>query len=190
MLDIAQTGCRWRYLPESFGLWTRVWSHFRRWSRNGTWARVLAVVHAAARKAAGRTGETPSMARSSFPPRHANATTELLLEHLTGRGVTERLELVLVDRGVTAAAAARHGRRHGLEVRRVGWTTSSRRSDPSSTLGASRWRMGGWDVAGGWPRRSRTPPHQRPAGSKGPVSPLCCDTSLVTGRSSRLLGLR
>jgi transposase len=24
MRDIAQTGCQWRYLPESFGCWTRV----------------------------------------------------------------------------------------------------------------------------------------------------------------------
>jgi putative transposase len=28
MLYIAQTGCQWRYLPESFGRWTRVWSQF------------------------------------------------------------------------------------------------------------------------------------------------------------------
>ncbi|HEX6150373.1 transposase [Nocardioides sp.] len=33
MLYIAQTGCQWRCLPESFGPWTRVWSQFRRWSR-------------------------------------------------------------------------------------------------------------------------------------------------------------
>lgn len=30
----------WRHLPESFGPSTRVWSQFRRWSRNGTWAGV------------------------------------------------------------------------------------------------------------------------------------------------------
>lgn len=33
------------------------------------------------------------------------ATSEPMLEHLTGQGVTGRLELVLVDRGVAAAAA-------------------------------------------------------------------------------------
>jgi hypothetical protein len=33
----------------------------------------------------------------------------------------EVFELVLVDRGVTAAAARALGRDHGLEVRRVGW---------------------------------------------------------------------
>lgn len=44
-----------------------------------------------------------------------------MLEHLTRQGVTDRLELVLVDRGVTAAAARTLGRDHGTEVRRVGW---------------------------------------------------------------------
>ena len=44
-----------------------------------------------------------------------------MLEHLARQGVTDRLELVLVDRGVTAAAARALGREHDLEVRRVGW---------------------------------------------------------------------
>ena len=48
-------------------------------------------------------------------------TSELMPDHLSG--VIGWLELVLVDRGVTAAAAAARvlGRDHGLEVRRVGW---------------------------------------------------------------------
>jgi putative transposase len=61
MLYIPQTGCQWRYLPESFRPWTRVWSQFRRWSRNGTWARALTVLHAAARQAEARAEATPSM---------------------------------------------------------------------------------------------------------------------------------
>ncbi len=166
MLYIAQTGCQWRYLPESFGPWTRVWSQFRRWSRNGTWARALTVLHHAAREADGRGEATPSMvvidthlARgasnggATFHDRggpfgrtkgakrvvavdvtglpvgalvvpastHENRASALMLEHLTAQGVTGRLELVLVDRGVTATAARRLGRAHGVEVRRVGW---------------------------------------------------------------------
>lgn len=158
MLYISQTGCQWRYLPESFGAWTRVWSQFRRWSRSGTWPRALTVLHAAARDASGHAEATPSMvvidthlARGSsnggatFHDRggpygrtkgakrvvavdvtglpvgalvvpastHENITTELMLEHLSGQGVAGRLELVLVDRGVTARAAAQLGRRHG-----------------------------------------------------------------------------
>ena len=61
MLYVSHTGCQWRYLPESFGPWTRVWSQFRRWSRNGTWARALTVLHVAAREADGRADVTPSM---------------------------------------------------------------------------------------------------------------------------------
>ena len=60
MLHIVQTRCQWHYLPESFGQWTRVWSQFRRWSRNGTWAQAT-VLHGAARQADGRADETPSM---------------------------------------------------------------------------------------------------------------------------------
>ncbi len=166
MLYIAQTGCQWRYLPQSFGPWTRVWSQFRRWSRNGTWAQALTVLHAAARASDGRAEGTPSMvvidthlARGAsnggftFHDRggpygrtkgakrivavdvtglpvaalvvpastHENRASELMLEHLDRQGVTDRLELVLVDRGVTAAAARTLGGDHGIEVRRVGW---------------------------------------------------------------------
>ena len=32
MLYISHTGCQWRFLPEEFGPWTRVWSQYRRWS--------------------------------------------------------------------------------------------------------------------------------------------------------------
>ena len=61
MLYISHTGCQWRFLPHQFGPWTRVWSQFRRWSRNGTWARVLASLHASSRTAFGRQDAQPSM---------------------------------------------------------------------------------------------------------------------------------
>jgi transposase len=44
MLYVFHEGCQWRYLPDSFGPCTRVWSQLRRWSRNGTWARALTVL--------------------------------------------------------------------------------------------------------------------------------------------------
>jgi hypothetical protein len=61
---------------------------------------------------------------------HENRTSEVVLEHLTRQGVTERLELVLVDRGVAATGARELGRRQGLEVRRVGWHDKQRRPPP------------------------------------------------------------
>ncbi|MCW2774493.1 MAG: family transposase [Nocardioides sp.] len=52
---------------------------------------------------------------------HENRASELMREHLGRQGVTGRLELVLVDRGVTAGSARTLGRDHDIEVRRVGW---------------------------------------------------------------------
>ncbi len=183
MLYVVQTGCQWRYLPGSFGPWTRVWSQFRRWSRNGTWAQALTVLHAVTRRAHGWAEETPSMvvidthrARGAsnvgftFHDRggpygrtkgakrvvavdvtgwlvgalvvptstHENRASELMLEHLTRQGVTNRLELVLVDRGVTAAAARAMGRDYDLEVRRVGWDDKQPIFRPIARLAESR----------------------------------------------------
>ena len=165
MLYVSHTGCQWRFLPESFGPWTRVWSQVPPLVAQRHLG-ALTVLHAAAREVDGRTEATPSMlvidtrlARGAsnggfyFHDRggpygrtkgakrvvaidvtglpvgalvvpastHENRTTELMLEHLTAQGVAGRLELVLVDRGVTAAAAHTLGRQHDLELRRVGW---------------------------------------------------------------------
>lgn len=45
-----------------------------------------------------------------------NRASERMLEHLGRQGVTGRLELVLVDRGVSAAAARTLGRHHDMVV--------------------------------------------------------------------------
>jgi putative transposase len=79
---------------------------------------------------------------------HENRASDLMLEHLASQGVTDRLELVLVDRGVTAAAARTLGRDHRLEIRRVGW------DDKQPVFGPIRhaWRV---EVAHGRLGRSR-----------------------------------
>ncbi len=61
MLYVSHTGCQWRSLPVEFGRWTRVWSQFRRWSRNGTWSAVVAALHELARRSEGRAEAKPSM---------------------------------------------------------------------------------------------------------------------------------
>jgi len=69
---------------------------------------------------------------------HENRASALILENLDRQGVTGRLELVLVDRGVTAAAARTLGRHHDVEVRRVGWDDKQPVFRPIGTPGASR----------------------------------------------------
>jgi hypothetical protein len=51
---------------------------------------------------------------------HENDSTAAVLDELIRHDQAGRLHLVLVDRGVTAPAAARLSRTCGLEVRRVG----------------------------------------------------------------------
>lgn len=78
---------------------------------------------------------------------HGNRANELML-HLPQQGITDRLALVLVDRGVTAAAARTLGHHHDLEVHRVGW------DDKQPTFRPIRhaWRV---EVAHGRLGRSR-----------------------------------
>jgi transposase len=38
----TRTGCPWRDLPSCFGNWKTVYNRHRRWSADGTWARIVA----------------------------------------------------------------------------------------------------------------------------------------------------
>jgi transposase len=40
----VRTGAPWRDVPECYGSWQAVYGLFRRWQRNGTWARILAAL--------------------------------------------------------------------------------------------------------------------------------------------------
>jgi transposase len=39
---VLKTGAPWRDLPEHYGSWETVYSRFRRWTKRGVWAAVLA----------------------------------------------------------------------------------------------------------------------------------------------------
>ena len=58
---VLKTGCTWRSLPGDLRDWNSVWKWFRRWRKDGTWARVHDALRARTRVAAGRDVE-PSMA--------------------------------------------------------------------------------------------------------------------------------
>ncbi|WP_374196338.1 IS5 family transposase [Streptomyces sp. ISL-10] len=44
----TRTGTPWRDVPERYGPWDRVYDLFRRWQRDGTWARILTQLQAEA----------------------------------------------------------------------------------------------------------------------------------------------
>ncbi len=66
-------GVAWRDLPERFGPWQTVWKRHRRFSRDGTWDRILAVVLAEA-DAAGDIDWAVSV-DSTINRAHQHATT-------------------------------------------------------------------------------------------------------------------
>ena len=41
ILYIAENGCKWRQLPEKFGIWNTIYVRMRRWADSGVWTRVL-----------------------------------------------------------------------------------------------------------------------------------------------------
>lgn len=61
MLYILRTGCAWRHLPHDFPPHAAVYSHFRRWRKNGKLDRVHDVLRERVREAEGREA-TPSAA--------------------------------------------------------------------------------------------------------------------------------
>jgi putative transposase len=51
---VLKTGCHWRLLPHDFPPWQTVFYHYRRFRLNGMWHRILAILHGAERKRAGK----------------------------------------------------------------------------------------------------------------------------------------
>jgi transposase len=47
----VRAGAPWRDVPAAYGPWQRVYGLFRRWQRDGTWARVLTALQARAEAA-------------------------------------------------------------------------------------------------------------------------------------------
>jgi transposase len=84
-----------------------------------------------------------------------NTCVELVLEQLRASGQDTRLELVLVDRGVSVRAAARLSRRFGVEVRRVGWDTPQLDDQGRKVFRpiAHAWRVEVAHGTLGWSRR-------------------------------------
>jgi putative transposase len=61
ILYVVRTGCQWRMLPKEYPPWQTVYGYFRRWTREGLWARLNAALVRLARTRAGREPE-PSAA--------------------------------------------------------------------------------------------------------------------------------
>ena len=50
----TRVGCPWRDLPERFGNWKTVYNRHRRWSLDGTWAKILGQLQSGCDEAEGK----------------------------------------------------------------------------------------------------------------------------------------
>jgi putative transposase len=57
ILYLNKSGCQWRMLPKEFGHWSTVYGYFRRWRREGIWARLLEALRQSVRQSLGRKPE-------------------------------------------------------------------------------------------------------------------------------------
>ena len=54
---VVRTGCQWRLLPHDFPPWQTVYYYHHKWTRDGTWDRILALLRREVRRQAGETPE-------------------------------------------------------------------------------------------------------------------------------------
>lgn len=112
---------------------------------------------------------------------HDNDASSAVLDEAWQWGSTERLEVVLVDRGVTERGAERVGDAAGVEIRRVGRDEPQLDEEGSQVLRPIpyAWRVeADTDASGGpaaSPSRSRTRPRRRRDGFRWPACGTCCE---------------
>jgi putative transposase len=94
---VVKGGVQWRMLPREYPKWQSVYSHFRRWRRDGTWRRIHDALRAVVRRKAGRHKRPTGACLDSQSVR----TTEMAARAARGydahKRVTGRKRHVLTD---------------------------------------------------------------------------------------------
>jgi transposase len=127
------TGVPWRDIPEAYGPWETIYGRFRRWRRDGTWAKILthlledlerrgrlghdlwlvdATVVRASRAAAGAEKQPPEIPRLGGPK---SAQLQEPPEHALGYsrgGFSTKVHLLVTDRGIVLGIYVTPGQQH------------------------------------------------------------------------------
>jgi transposase len=123
ILWILHTGAPWRDLPrDTYGPWQTVYERFNRWSKDGTWGRLLEALHARL-DAAGKIdwdlfcidGSSVRASRAAAGAAATDGTAAEPADHGLGRsrgGYGSKIHLVCDGKGLPMAVTVTAGQRH------------------------------------------------------------------------------
>jgi transposase len=104
ILYLNKTGCPWRLVPKDFGHWSTIDGDFKRWRRDGVWARVMATLRQWERRYLGR---QPEPSAGSMDSQSIKTATR------RGRGHIDNAIPVGNGRVLSRAGNCRHAPRRG-----------------------------------------------------------------------------
>ena len=123
VLWILHTGAPWRDLPrETYGPWQTVYERFNRWTKDGTWGRLLEALHVRL-DAAGKIdwdlfcidGSSIRAGRAAAGASSTDGTTAEPADHALGRsrgGYGSKIHLACDGKGLPMAVTVTAGQRH------------------------------------------------------------------------------
>ena len=95
ILYLNKTGCQWRLVPQEFGHWSTIYGYFKRWRRDGVWARLMETLRQWERRCLGRKPEPSAGSIDSQSIKTATQNEDIGFDG--NKKITGRKRHILVD---------------------------------------------------------------------------------------------